>query len=396
MSTTFSLSNRRYILSSSEEVKPLIESVNVETVTSFSIDGNSIGADAAVALRELLLRMPGLQSANFSNIFSRPQKEEIPDTLATICDGLKGMTTLMDLDLSDNAIGAIAVGSLVPFLVENRSLRVLKINNVGFGPEAGTIVAKALHLSALLHSIHKQRSNLRAIICGQSRLENGSATAWSDAFACHTNLVAVHMSHNDIGEIGLTAIARGLENCRSLRYLNIADNAVRQESLDATRTDPDVDAATAFASALASWKDLEYLGLSDCCLGVSATSQIIDALSKGNNLKLRALLLDNASFDESFGIKLLGALNQALPNLVTLKLADHEGLDNTEDGVIMAKIDRIITSRPEGMLVLERDIEDVEDTVYLDSVLAEVITLPAAAASNDLIEAMAGMSVSDS
>ncbi|KAJ7489430.1 hypothetical protein FB451DRAFT_1024384 [Mycena latifolia] len=382
-SKTSSLSNQERILSSAEDIRRHFQSVDFEAATNFSIDGYSIGAEAGVALQDMLASMKALKSANFLNIFSGRQKEETPRTLAAICEGLKNKDTLVELDLSDNAVGIIAVGSLVPFLVENHSLRVLKLNNVGFGPEAGTIVARAL-----LQSIHNQPSNLRAIICGRSRLEDGSAAAWSDVFAGHPNLVAVHIPQNGFRKAGLTTLAHGLQSCRALRYLDISDNVARQ--VDATRKDPDVDAATSFANALSSWKNLEYLALSDCCLEASSTRAIIDALSKGNNTNLKALLLENAMFDASFGPKLLTTLDESLPNLVTLNLAESEGLGDTDAGA-WPEIIRIITGRAGGVVVFERNIEDDEDTAFLDNLLADLVALPE---SDSLVEAMAGMSVS--
>jgi Ran GTPase-activating protein 1 len=297
---------------------------------------------------------------------------------------------LVGLDLSDNAIGAVAVESLVPLLVENRSLRVLKLNNVGFGPAAGTIAAKALHLSALIQSMHNQSPTLRVIVCGQSRLENGSASAWGDVFAAYTNLVAVHIPQNGMRETGLNEIARALKSCPSLRYLNVSDNLVRDEECDSARPDPDVDAATALAKALSSWPDLEYLNMSDCCLGASGTRQILDALAEGNNTNLHSLLLENAAFDDgdSFGATLLKALDRSLPNLVILKLAEHDDLGDTEQGV-WAEIVGIISGRLGGLVSFERDIEDPDDTAFLDRMVAGLVD-----ESASMVEAMAGLSVS--
>ncbi|KAJ7272547.1 hypothetical protein B0H12DRAFT_1066819 [Mycena haematopus] len=388
MSTTFSLSNRRLLLDSSEDVYSVIHSVNFEKVATFSVNGNSIGAAAGAAFGEFLDLAAGIKIVNCSDMFSQ-RKEQIPQTLAAILKGLMHKSRLVELDLSDNAIGPIAVASLVPFLVENQSLRVLKLNNVGFGPTAGTIAAKALHLSALIRSMHSQSLTLRAIICGRSFLA-GSASAWSEVFATHANLVAVDIPQNKITEVGLTEIARALKGCRSLRYLNISDNLAREGELDSTRMHPDIDAATAFANALSSWKDLEYFNMSDCCLQASGTTQILDALSEGNNTKLKSLLLENAVFDDgdSFGKKLLKALDRSLPNLITLKLAEHDDLGDTEQGV-WTEIVGVISGRRGGVVSFERDIEDAEDTTFLDDLVAGLIDEPAS-----VVEAMAGLSVS--
>ncbi|KAJ6457560.1 hypothetical protein C8R47DRAFT_1180912 [Mycena vitilis] len=384
--SAFSLSNRRLILGSSEDIHAAIQAVDFKTVTSFSVNGNSIGAGAGVALGELLHLAVRLETANVSDMFSQRNEDQIPAALAAICKGLMHKSSLVELDLSDNAIGPIAIESIVPLLLENHSLRILKLNNVGFGPVAGTIAAKALHLAALIQAMHNRPPNLRVIVCGRSRLET-AASAWAEMFAANTNLVAVDIHQSAIREKGLSDIARALKNCRSLRYLDISDNLTREESLNSTRLDTDVDAASAFAEALPLWPDLEYLSMSDCCVEASGTSQIIDALSKGQNTMLTSLLLENAGFADSFGTKLLDALETKVPNLVTLKLAEHDDLGDTEHGV-WAKIVEIITGRG-GVTSFERDIDDLADTTALDRILSDV-----GDESASIVAAMTGLSVS--
>ncbi|KAJ7171128.1 hypothetical protein C8R46DRAFT_1087768 [Mycena filopes] len=387
---SFSLSDRKLILSSADDIRSHIPSDNLAAITTFSVDGNSIGTEAGETLRELLDAMPILKSANFSNIFSQRQKEEIPDTLAAICQGLKSKSTLLELDLSDNAIGVLAIESIVPLLVENRSLRVLKINNVGLGPTAATIAAKALHLGALLNTMHHRPSSLRVLICGRSRLEDGSALAWSEAFAEHPDLAAVHIPTNDICEVGLTAIAQGLQRCPALRYINVSDNDVgRKKEGDVPSEDPDVDASTVFARGLAVWPKLEYLNLADCRVTAAGTTQIIRALALGNNPQLQSLVLDNACFEASFGDTLLQALRDgALPRLAVLKIAEQEGLEDADAGV-WPEIDGILVER-QGGVVFERDIEEEEDTTYLDHLVATLVTPPE---SVSLVDTMAALSV---
>ncbi|KAJ6465497.1 hypothetical protein C8R47DRAFT_954699, partial [Mycena vitilis] len=206
----FSLSNRRLILGSSEDVRATLQAVDFKTVTSFSVNENSIGAGAGVALGELLHLTVRLEVPNVSDMFSQQNEDQIPAALAAICKGLMHKSSLVELYLSDNAIGPIVIEPIVPLLLENHSLRILKRNNVGFGPVAGTITAKALHLSALIQTM---RNRPPTFCVGQNRLET---VASAEVFAANTNLVAdIHQSA--IRDKGLSDIAYALKICRSLR-----------------------------------------------------------------------------------------------------------------------------------------------------------------------------------
>jgi Ran GTPase-activating protein 1 len=64
------------------------------------------------------------------------------------------------------------------------------------------------------------------VTCGRNRLEDGSATAWADAFATHGTLEHVSLLQNAIRQEGMIALARGLAKNPNLRVLEITDNAM--------------------------------------------------------------------------------------------------------------------------------------------------------------------------
>ena len=136
--------------------------------------------------------------ADFADIFTSRLITEIPQALSAICDALKDKTSLVEINLSDNAFGGRSVDPMVPFLTTNRSFQILKLNNNGLGPAGGEIIANALLKSAELSRAEGKPSNLRVVICGRNRLENGSAPAWAAAFAAHGGLEEVRMPQNGI------------------------------------------------------------------------------------------------------------------------------------------------------------------------------------------------------
>jgi Ran GTPase-activating protein (RanGAP) involved in mRNA processing and transport len=76
-------------------------------------------------------------------MFTGRLKEEIPKTLKYLCDAMTiSGARLAELDLSDNAIGPMAVPGIKDFLAGETAfgLRTLKLNNCGLG-----IAGKVLH-----------------------------------------------------------------------------------------------------------------------------------------------------------------------------------------------------------------------------------------------------------
>lgn len=223
--------------------------------------------------------------ADFADIFTGRLITEIPQALAAICNSLKDHTSLVELDLSDNAFGGRSADPIVPFLTQNRTFQVLKLNNNGLGPSGGTIIANALLESAKLSEKEGKPSNLRTVIIGRNRLQDDSAPLFANAFAAHKNLVEVKMPQNGIRMDGIASLAKGLAKNPSLRHLDLQDNCAKGSG---TR---------ALAQALPSWPDLRSLNLSECLLGGKAGIALALALSRGSSPKLETLKLELGELD---------------------------------------------------------------------------------------------------
>lgn len=256
-------------------------------------------------------------------------------------------TSLVELDLSDNAFGGRSAEPMVNFLTNNRTFQILKLNNNGLGVWGGTTVANALLESAKLSKAEGKKSKLQTVICGRNRLENGSAPYWAEAFAAHGTLKEVRMPQNGIRMEGIEALAKGLAECPDLETLDLQDNTATEAG---TR---------AVALALPSWPALRVLNLSDCLLSPKGGIALGTALNKGKNLNLETLKLQYGEFDKRTINLVAQAISEHLRNLSTLEINGNRA--DPEDECITNLRDALEKHGHEDALDELDDMEEVEE-----------------------------------
>jgi Ran GTPase-activating protein 1 len=249
-----------------------------------------------------------IQLVDLADVFTGRLISEIPQALSALCDALKDHTSLVELDLSDNAFGGRCADAMVPFLTTNTHFQNFRLNNNGLGPIGGKIIADALSANADLCTSQGKASSLRVVICGRNRLENGSAKNWARAFEKHGKLREVRMIQNGIRMEGIADIARGLAKNPTLEVLDLQDNT-------ATRS-----GTRALVEVLPSWPALRILNLSDCLLSAAGGISLGMALSSGTNPKLEELRLQYGEFDKRTVELLSTAIAQHLRALTILEL----------------------------------------------------------------------------
>lgn len=345
-SRVFSLLGQSLKLETRADIDKYFKDLDVDNVEEIILGGNTIGVEASIALAERLQQAKKLKIANFADIYTGRLITEIPQSLTAICNALKDHTSLIEVDFSDNAFGGRSADPLVPLLIHNRSIQVLKLNNNGLGPSGGTIVANALIASAQLSKKAGLKSNLRTIICGRNRLENGSAPIFAQAYSEHGTLECVRMIQNGIRQEGVVALAGGLSKCPNLRELDIQDNVA------------DTKGCAALAKAAANWPNLTSLNLSDCVLTPAGGSQLINALaSLPFPSKLSTLSLQNAELDD----EAIALLRVFLENgLEELKRVEIQWNDNDPGADEIGEMKEILKTRG-GVLYLSDDEEEEEE-----------------------------------
>lgn len=316
--------------------------------------------------------LPFFQVADFADIFTRRTTKEIPDALEAICGALKDKQSLIEIDLSHNAFGSISIDPIARFLEGNRSLQIMKLDNNGLGPVAGTKIAKALLASAKLSKAEGKPSNLRIVYCGRNRLQDEAqegrfkalkeeregleaklealklrdteseeikliekklasrpcADWWADAFEAHGTLVDVRMPQNGIGMKGITSLALGLAKCPGLQYLDLQDNAFT--AVDAT-TEEKASARNAWDLALPSWPELRVLNVASCVLSSNGeVPDILHILVKGSNPKLHTLQLQTNDLEIDTFAFLAEHISDKLLSIMLLEL-EEDGLEVGEE-----------------------------------------------------------------
>ncbi|KAK7469021.1 Ran GAP Rna1 [Stygiomarasmius scandens] len=351
--TVFSLKGRGLKLNTREDIAPLLAEVDPTKLEEIHFGGNTIGVDASLALAEFLQKAVNIKIADFADIFTGRLITEIPQALTAICDALIDKTSLIELDLSDNAFGGRSVDPIVPFLTQNRHFQVLKLNNNGLGPAGGEVLANALLKSAELSKAEGKKSNLRTFICGRNRLENGSASTWADAFAAHEGLVEIRMPQNGIRMEGITALAHGLAKNPNLEYIDMQDNTFTKEG--------ELSGVKAWANSLRAWPELRTLNLSDCVLsGDGEVPSLLTALAEGSNPKLHTLLLQNNNLEaETFSL-LSENIHESLKNLTKLELQWNDAEEEDEN---LASLGVSMKQRGGKLYVNDEDEEEEEDAV---------------------------------
>ncbi|KAH9891850.1 RNI-like protein [Cubamyces lactineus] len=346
MSTVFSLLGQGLKLDTRADIEAHLAGVDPAVIEEIHLGGNTIGVGAAQALAEFLAKTTQLRVANFADIFTGRLISEIPLALSAICDALIGKSTLVEIDLSDNAFGGRSVDPLVPFLSTARSLQVLKLNNNGLGPAGGTVIADAL--LALANSLEAgQKSNLRTIICGRNRLEDGSAEAWAAALRAHGTLQEVRMPQNGIRMDGISHLVGGLAANADLHHLDLQDNTFADKG------------SKRMAAELhqGSWPLLRQLNLSDCVIGdEGAVSPIVEALAKGLHTQLEILQLQNDNL-ETEAFSLLAGVVDKFPKLKRVEAQWNE-VEEDDEGVLAL---HNALRKQGGKLVMNDDEEEEEE-----------------------------------
>lgn len=158
---------------------------------------------------------------NFSNIFIGKLKEEIPENLKALLEGIKGKE-IEEVDFSDNAFGPAGVPGFDFFLKSTPSIKVLKMINCGLGPMGGTSLSECLRDGNL---------KLRELYAGRNRLENTGYSAIAAVLKDMGTLVKIEMPQNFVQKEGMIAMIDALKHNEQLEHIHIHDNWLKEGAI---------------------------------------------------------------------------------------------------------------------------------------------------------------------
>nr|XP_018904986.1 PREDICTED: ran GTPase-activating protein 1 [Bemisia tabaci] len=344
-----SFAGRGLKLDTEDDAKEVVDAIEqCEDLSFFNMEGNTLGVDAAKAIAKALEKHKEFKRALWKDMFTGRMKSEIPLALKHLGGGmLTAGARLVELDLSDNALGPIGVEGLADFLRSTccYNLQELRLNNNGLGVTGTKMLAKALLDCHKNSSAEGKPLALKIFIAGRNRIENEGALKLAEVFKTIGTLEEIAMPQNGIYHVGISALSDAFRANPNLRIINLNDNTITEKG------------AVALAKAFLELKELKILNFGDCLLRTKGAILLANALEDthqleelildsneigqeggeavakavSNKLKLKALNLNSNNFGEN-GIEVItNALKESGHFEFLSSLSDDEGTDDEEE-----------------------------------------------------------------
>lgn len=317
--TELSFASRGMKLDKAEDAKEIVEAIKgFPKMETLRLEGNTVGKQAAEEIAKALEKHPELKRALWSDMFTGRSNAEIPPSLKSLGAGIiTAGAHLVELNLSDNAFGAIGVEGIQDLLLSKccYSLRKLSLNNNGLGITGGKLLAKTLLACHKTSSAAGTPLQLNTFISGRNRLENEGAKALAEAFKTIGTLQHVEMPQNGIQRPGVSALAEALTVNTQMRILNLNDNTFTETG------------SIAIAKALPYLKDLEEINFGDCLVRNEGAEAFAQSLK--SHTKLKRLILSG----NEIGLEGANAIVIAMENKSNLKLIDLNENQIGDEGI---------------------------------------------------------------
>ncbi|KAI6212744.1 hypothetical protein M3Y94_00064900 [Aphelenchoides besseyi] len=271
--------------------------------------GNTLGVGAAEVIAESLSKISSLKRAVFSDMFTGRLKTEIPIVLRTLSDAIiAGKNNLLELDLSDNALGPSAIPGVEEFLSSPPcySLQSLRFINCGLG-FAGITVANRLMMCQQNATDNGEAFMLKEFCAGRNRLEDAGAKAMSAAFKKLKTLKHIELPQNGFRSAGIVDLADGIGECYVLEHLNLNDNTFTKRG------------AISMAKAIRKIENcLKVVDFGDClCRG--GTVDIVEAIADNHSDTIEEINLTGNELTPDLGRRIIEVCVE-FPNLKSLSL----------------------------------------------------------------------------
>lgn len=242
----------------------------VESLTTITLSGHSYGLEACKFLGDIIKDAKNLkvgfgynrvQRINFSNIFIGKLKEEIPENLKALLQGIVGKD-IDYVDLSDNAFGPSGVPGFDFFIKSTPSIKVLKMINCGLGPFGGPKLAECLIEGKL---------QLTEFYGSRNRLEDVGFKSVAEALKQMGSLVSLEMMNNFAKKEGMIAMIDACKSNPTLERIHIHDNWLKEEAIKE------------YVVLIESLDSLKSINISDCDIGGLGVKKIIRALKNSKS-----------------------------------------------------------------------------------------------------------------
>lgn len=208
----------------------MVDAINSKEVVRYlTLDGNTLGVEAAKAIGQALEKHPEFCKALWKNMFTSRLKTEIPQALSHLGGSLiMANAHLHTLDLSDNALGPNGMMGLNELLSSSvcYSLKELHMNNCGLGTGGGKMLADAL-VKCYENSLNNGAElKLEVLVIGRNRLEDKGAMFITKLLSTVCSLKELVMPQNSICHEGMAYLSEGIKFNPNIEVLNFNDNLI--------------------------------------------------------------------------------------------------------------------------------------------------------------------------
>eukprot|EP01091_Cochliopodium_minus_P011274 TRINITY_DN3150_c0_g1_i1.p1 TRINITY_DN3150_c0_g1~~TRINITY_DN3150_c0_g1_i1.p1 ORF type:complete len:403 (-),score=167.68 TRINITY_DN3150_c0_g1_i1:96-1304(-) len=266
------------------------------------LSGKSFDLESAIYTSELLPSLTNLKSVDISDIIAGKPKDEANKILKVICDSLQDNNNIVDVDISDNALGEKGIESCESLLSKTETIETLILNNDGLSPAA------AKRLKEIMLKGEK-KINLKKLHFFNNLLKDGGAEEISEIIAQSPFLSDFRFSSTRSGLDGILKLVASLSSS-DLISLDLSDNTAGSE-----------EGSIKLASLLKEQKNLTKLNIAAMGLTDEGFQRVAESVSH-----LSFTDLDFSSNElSSKGINnLFLSLKNSLSSLVKLNLDEND------------------------------------------------------------------------
>jgi Ran GTPase-activating protein 1 len=233
-----------------------------QVVTKLTLCGKSFGIEAATYIGSVFGKLPAtVTSIDFNDCIAGQKTEDVGTILQSLCSPLKNQP-LVEINLSNNALGHRGVSSVADMLANQPNLQRLYFNNDGLQGDAVALITKLV-----LGSQQDGTSRLRVFEIFNNMMGDAGAIALAPLLAASPILEEFRMATTRVSKAGGKAVVAALVNCKCLTRLDLSDNTLGD------------DAGTMLASIVQQNPNLRILRLGDVGIERISTKAILKALA---------------------------------------------------------------------------------------------------------------------
>ncbi|XP_066275097.1 uncharacterized protein [Branchiostoma lanceolatum] len=212
---------------------------------------------------KLDLKLPGMVDSDDQKMLDLSCTGLKPSSLQTILQGLRHMSQLEELDLSDNpALGDAGIKVLDDALSSFPHLFVLRLKRVGMTSSGMESLAPTM----------RHLAELRELDISENEIGDAGVEVLKDGLSCVPYLAVLRLKRVGMTSEGMKYLAPNMRHLAELRELDISENQIGNAALESLTT------------ILLKFTAMQELGLSRTGISATGMSKLVPALRHLNGL----------------------------------------------------------------------------------------------------------------